>query len=140
MNKYAYCTTCKKIFETSRIGLKFEYGNGTCPTEGCKGEAFGIDEDMIIPISILNDKGYITDWCCSGHIFDDNSDGYIAFHGKRSFPASVPDGWYQDCNDYRFCIRCHNRDSNPIKRRELIKKHMDSLITWALGLEKGEQK
>lgn len=132
MNRWAYCSKCHKIFETEMLHLKHEYGCD-CPTVGCDGEAFGIDEEMLIPIAILNDKGYETRWSCSGHVFDEHSrEGYIAFSDQSTFPKTVPDGWYAD-EEYK-AIRYQVPNKNAIFRRKAIVKHIDNLIEWAVKL------
>ena len=141
MNRYAYCKTCGKVFETGKIHMKFEYGDDTCPTPGCTGAAFGIDEEMIVPIMILNKKGYSTKWSCSGHVIEDIPDGYIAFEDEKNFPDSVPNGWYKDVDedcDYPCCIRCRNNGEsyNLVLRQAAINRNMNNLLKWAVELPK----
>ena len=132
MNRFAYCPKCCEVFETEGLNMEFEYGC-ECPTPECDGTAFGIDEDMIIPIAILNKKGYETRWCCSGHVFDmTGDDGYISFSNDKSFPKTLPDGWYFDKE--HDSIRYHISTQNPLLRRKAIVKHVDSLIEWAVDL------
>lgn len=69
-----YCTKCKKFFtKCNDIELKKEetyenpYKIGECLIYGCGGDIVNIDEDMVPIIYIMNDKGYSTKFCCSGH-------------------------------------------------------------------------
>ena len=135
MNRWAYCKECGKVFETEHIHMQFEYGDGKCPTEGCKGNAFGIDENMIIPIMLLNKKGYDTKWTCSGHVFEPIQDAYIVFASDKSFPDTLPVGWYKD-DECQNCIRVKNsgRKVNPVLRQMVILKNMENLLEWAVAL------
>jgi len=131
VNRFAYCPKCREVFETQMLNMKYEYGC-KCPTPNCDGEAFGIDEEMIIPIDILNQKGYKTMWCCSGHVFTENGgDDYIAFI-EGSFPKTIPDGWYSD-EKYN-AIRYRVPNKSPILKRKDVVKHIDNLIEWAVKL------
>ena len=145
MNRWAYCPTCNKVYETEKIHMKFEYGDGKCPTPGCDGAVFGIDENMIVPIMILNQKGYSTMWSCSGHVYELGEayvpDGYIAFRDKKCFPDSVPEGWYEDIGAFGYCIRYRNRADTPVHVQHSILYHMATLLDWANDLpdlKKGE--
>jgi len=38
-----------------------------------------LDDLMITPILLLNKKGFITEWSCSGHLYENANTGYIRF-------------------------------------------------------------
>lgn len=62
---------------------------------GIKGWVF-LDEEIAEVIQILNEKGFITDFCCAGHWIEDNhkGQGYIAFCQAPPFgPMTVPFHW-----------------------------------------------
>ena len=134
MNRFAYCPKCHSVFETGWLDPKLEWTyTCECPAPDCDGMVFEIDEDMILPIEILNRKGYETRWCCSGHVFDmEGDDGYISFSNDKNVPETLPDGWYSD-EEYK-SIRYHISTQNPLLRRKAIVQHIDSLIDWAVGL------
>lgn len=133
MSKYAICTCCGNIFNTYALDMDHEYGIN-CPITNCGGMAFGVDEEMIIPIQILNDKGYITRFSCSGHIAESICGGYIMFCGPECTPVTVPKGWYEDGeNTIRYEVP-RNKKTLTEKRKAIV-KHIDSLIKWCEELE-----
>ena len=42
---------------------------GYCPKVNCHRDVVEIDELMLLAIKILNQKGYITEYCCAGHVY-----------------------------------------------------------------------
>lgn len=48
-----------------------------CPKSICSGMVVEIDELMIPAIKFLNIKGYMTEFCCSGHPYDDGCTSYV---------------------------------------------------------------
>ena len=52
-----------------------------------------IDEGMFEIIILLNKKGYRTITCCSGHDYEDNSDGYILFNNSHVLLAALTFGY-----------------------------------------------
>lgn len=56
--------------------------------------AVEIDDNIATAISLLNQKGYVTTYCCSGHY--KNGVAYIAFAYMYDF--DVPEGWYRSFN------------------------------------------
>lgn len=73
-----------------------------------------IDPDLQDVIRILNQKGYFTNFCCSGHIDDDPNhrvkQGYIAFSYQSCCPnRQLPCGmWF--CNEVDPAIRWEFED------------------------------
>ena len=72
-------------------------------------------------IKILNEKGYITLFCCSGH--KGNSRSYIYFHPEVDLPNYPP--YYQ--YEYPNIIKRHLNDS------ELI-SNANKVLKWAQKL------
>ena len=54
------CTMC---WETYDRDLSY------CPKKSCDGDVVEIDDDLVPVIVELNEKGYITEYCCSGHAY-----------------------------------------------------------------------
>jgi hypothetical protein len=119
------CLECGEIY-TERMER--------CPKASCYGEVAEVDELMIPTIIKLNDKGYITDYCCSGHFYDKCSSPYIMFSDfifeifdeediEKLF-ESLPEPWYIDEYDMEnghFCIRARMLDGmDDIKAFEYI--------------------
>lgn len=62
---------CMECHEVYNINLE------TCPKSNCSGEVVEID-DLILPaIIMLNAKGYMTEFSCAGHIYDDGCTSYV---------------------------------------------------------------
>lgn len=53
---------------------------GHCPKSICSYEVVEIDDLMIPTIRLLNQKGYTTEFCCSGHTYDDGCTSYVCLH------------------------------------------------------------
>ena len=111
------CNKCFKIYKLSTY-IKTKDGIKTvadeilsCPKVGCNGELFECDELFAPAISILNKKGYITFYSCSGHIKPDFSityspkyrkihknyiiESYICFNKETILPT-LPKGYRYD--------------------------------------------
>lgn len=76
-----YCFECKTVYDEDSLspivaeGHKFYF----CPKSDCQGELAEIDEAILPAIRIFNDKGYYTEFCCSGHVHHSYSSPYIKF-------------------------------------------------------------
>ena len=109
-----------------------------CPISSCCGSIFQCDEEMLVPISILNRKGYITQFCCSGHIYTNYGGGYISFY-EECFPnGEPPKGWYKD-NGKSPVIRYDLNGHDPIKRLRERHRRIDALVKWCEELEEVEE-
>jgi len=85
-------------------------------------------------IKILNDKGYSTTNCCSGHAYDECCHPYIAFHeylrqdifeeGElEELFLDLPNGWELEVSDdkWSFCLR------NYIPHKDTIEMYEDTV-------------
>jgi hypothetical protein len=54
---------CNECWET------YDRNHDYCPKKSCDGEIFEVDDDIVPIIVALNEKGYITEYCCSGHTY-----------------------------------------------------------------------
>lgn len=116
---YLMCPKCGSVYYAHMIKEQpfersFEW---YCPSYDCHGAVlFTIDELMIPAVKKLNELGYTTYFCCSGHNrnatlppeYETLNDkprwvehGYIYFKHK---PDTCPKGWYFD-EDYPDTIR-----------------------------------
>ena len=81
-------------------------------------KTFEIDEKIAPHIKKLNDKGYLTDMCCSGHP-EEPCAGYITFDAITSlqfitYGLTLPNGWIYNLrngNTSRINIRMINEMS-----------------------------
>ena len=82
-----YCPVC---------GTVFKHGIMTgqpCPVPNCIGnEIVEIDENLVLVIKMLNELGYMTAYCCGGHVFDNYPQTYITFYGDIQFDK-LPKGF-----------------------------------------------
>ena len=94
---------------------------------------FEVDDAIAQHIIELNNRGYQTDYCCSGHV-GEYSPGYISFDMATSvyikqYVYHAPKGWYFSFNrDARVGVymKLHDR---PISAR-LIEVRLLALLTW----------
>ena len=94
------CPICYKIYDHKFIRFDEEYGR-RCPDIECSSmdtQLFEIDDMMVKPIRILNQKNYFTKYCCSGHLYDEYFSAYITFD-KGMSPEGAPKGWERDGED-----------------------------------------
>lgn len=93
------CLGCGAVYDSARLNIDAEYsayGYMACPKADCYGNLVEIDELMIPTIQILNQKGYITEFCCSGHYtLSNNCRTYIRFEDGIDIP-SVPNGFKKE--------------------------------------------
>ena len=125
------CTSCNNVFDSNYIEFKKDINkDNICPINGCSGIPFQIDELMIEPIKGLNNKGYYTLFCCSGHIYD-RGNPYIKFYESID---SAPESWYIDYTNNS--IR-HNLISE-INTKERVLELADintKLMEWVTNLK-----
>lgn len=110
-----------------------------CPKASCDGQMVVEIDDLMIPIIImLNQKGYITQFCCSGHMYDSSMGGYILFDDfmedileweevKEAF-KNLPNTWHVYDNTDKRCLRYSNDSDNVIEKYEaIIRANLDML-------------
>ena len=130
-NNYYMCDCCYEVFSGDALKHDAEYET-PCPKIECDGYVFAIDEQMILPIRILNTKRYSTNFCCSGHAFSDYSGGYISFLSDDwclddYIPDSCPQGWRKDGNAIRYDFSKGATLSQKLKEQH---KKIDALMKW----------
>ena len=79
------CLSCFKVYAATRKS----------PCRNCGSNLVKIDELYIVIIKILNQKGYTTTYCCSGHIYEKLPQSYILFGEGIKLP-SLPEGYVID--------------------------------------------
>lgn len=77
---------CLNCYEVYQCPLEF------CPKSSCdSGNVVEIDELMIPAIRMLNQKGYVTMFCCSGHVYDGGCGAYVSLQDYMMFILDEPD-------------------------------------------------
>lgn len=107
---------CLDCFEVYDILLKY------CPKKSCQGKMVEVDELMLPTIILLNQKGYITEYCCSGHIndcypyilFDNYINRMFSENYLKELFKDIPEPWYIDDTDslHRVALRCDLKNDN----------------------------
>ena len=109
------CLACNEIYTE-----KMDH----CPKASCGyDEVVEVDELMLPIIMELNEKGYATDSCCSGHFYDKYNAPYIMFSDfvfenldneeLEELFGNLPEPWYIDEAAFQggyFCIRARMLD------------------------------
>ena len=133
-----YCNHCWTRFATGQLTYKY------CPLPECEGEVVPIDDDMATTILLLNDKGYMTRNCCSGHVGDSCPSTYIQFFNQIEF-ATTPKGFTVEVRELsphltvtNICKQ-HNRKTDPVKLQKSIWKACADLLDWAEKLPVNEE-
>ena len=81
------CNCCDTVFKDD---IFTSYSG--CPVRFCGGEVIEIDENLFEVYRLLNEKGYITKYCCSAHSISSCPQTYIQFKGDIKFPK-LPTGF-----------------------------------------------
>ena len=125
------CLNCFEVYSNEYRYDRRDYN--FCPKLGCDGEVVEIDELMIPVIKTLNEKGYCTEYCCSGHYGDGYTNTYIKFSEWVELPEELPDGFvYEERGNVirKYCV--DNLHPNQ-KYIEILNTTKD-LIEWADNL------
>lgn len=116
------CLSCMTEYTKENIKYDSKIEDNQCPRADCNN--FGLFEidDLILPIiRILNIKGYVTQYCCSGHGYDNSRNTYISFNEEFA-PVAIPKGF--NLEDERYYIEHYNthKPDNGICIRKYYKK------------------
>lgn len=116
---------CLSCYETYEISLQ------TCPKTSCYGCVAEIDDLMLPTVMLLNQKGYCTKFCCSGHTYEKACYPYISFDSFLNEVLSedefnevfktLPEPWYIENNIPSMrTLRCKIESDNMIESQKLI--------------------
>lgn len=120
-------------------GLKLDFGHilKVFADEGCpecneEVEFVKLDPNIASTISILNQKGYYTAFCCEHHFGEDcgSSSPYVAFKNTDIFDYLdyLPDSWYPDFESYKLYgtpVLRATTPRNPYELKETIFELLD---------------
>ena len=125
------CLNCFEVYSNEYRYDRRDYN--FCPKLGCDGEIVEIDELMIPVIKTLNEKGYCTEYCCSGHYGEGYTNTYIKFSEWVELPEELPDGFvYEERGNV---IRKNYVDNlHPNEKYIEILNATKDLIEWADNL------
>lgn len=80
-----------------------------CPKSSCDCQVVEIDELMVPAIIFLNQKGYITEFCCSGHVYDNGCTSYVCLESFiteilgdeiESIKKMLPKSWKMEIDQF----------------------------------------
>ena len=129
------CTTCWELYKGNNGNLK----NGDeCPKEECEGHIATIDEMFLHSIVLLNEKGYRTRFCCSGHSLAGESDrAYIMFEEtvKQKDLAPLPGGFTFETSAVEHVViqKALSANDRFELHREAVETSID-VLEWARTL------
>jgi hypothetical protein len=130
------CDTCWEVYK-GYIGI-LEDGQ-PCPKEHCLGHLQDMDELIIPVVKILNEKGYWTEFSCSGHFHSgEEARPYIMFEEevKEKEIRSLPAGFtVEKGNNGQVVIRKHIRASTEAEMQRKVLKTAADLLEWAEKLK-----
>jgi len=120
------CLVCGEIYDSKFLqDGYYKY----CPKPECAGsiELAEIDELMLYPIKIINEKGWSTKGCCSGHLYGNRCGGYVLFNPDFMPKIDPPVGWEWSDDSLHY-----NKKYNVSlsKNQKIIFKHIQSLLEW----------
>lgn len=108
-----------------------------CPKTSCSGDVVEIDELIAPTIILLNQKGYITKYCCSGHWYSECSTPYIYFYDFVELPEILPYGFkYEQTNTIR--KRFDDFEDEYLNKYNFIVQTNKDLYEWAFSLTEFE--
>lgn len=90
-------------------------------------------DDLIAPtIQMLNNKGYVTTACCSGHNEEFSRYAYIQYDFGGITPEVLPEKWYWTDNGQQ--MEYAYDTAIGLNRLEEIEQVMSGLYCWACKL------
>jgi len=110
------------------------YEVSICPKLSCDGMVIEVDELILPAIIELNGKGWITQYCCSGHLYVDSLSIYIKF---KYLPLGVPKNFTIEKENKVIRHMLEDTDDSgesKIKQFEHLFKMNKELYEWALSL------
>lgn len=110
----------------------------SCPNTKCVGQIIEVDELMLPIIKILNQKGYYTKFCCSGHSYNEVSQCYIMFE-KDIELSNAPNGYFFEkftSGINKDCIIIEKIfEGSEYKIFKDINKNANQLLMWVKKLK-----
>ena len=94
-------------------------------------DTFLVDAIIAPTIQVINQKGYRTSACCSGHADKGYKIAYVQFGFGELTPEAIPSGWYwaeDGLMEYEYTSECATDFEQEITNT------MSALLTWAESL------
>jgi hypothetical protein len=127
------CGTVLESFVMKKVEHEIGSENLSCPITTCSGYVIEVDELFLPIITLLNNKGYTTQYCCSGHYYHNTPNSYIMFSEDTDLP-NLPVGWAMDEVTNSFIGKCTIRRYFD-KSKDYIEMYKDILDNAKTTLE-----
>jgi hypothetical protein len=136
------CLNCWQVYDNSIEKLKTTINSMHelqeiifCPKTECSvGEVVSIDELYLPIIKLLNEKGYSTKYCCSGHVYNKIPDTYIVFKEDITDLPSIPEGSKVEIEDSIKIYYSYPEGLNEIDLYSYILDYASKVMKWAIEL------
>lgn len=139
--KYVNLKTGEVLLNADYVDIKpytFSYNEEEKKFE--HGKWIEIDDQLITPIIILNRKGYITEFCCSGHVYKTLLSSYVKFEEPifklqelKKYPLDADIFSIEKDNSIRM-NELYKHEDNPIVAQKLIDRFCIELLAWAISI------
>lgn len=130
------CMECYEPFD-KRFLSPIDYEEYVCPRNNCQGDVVELDELIAPTIILLNQKGYITKYCCSGHWYEKYATPYIYFYNECT-PESeytLPSEFKWDDNkEERNTLRARYEPNENETKYDWVIRVNKELYKWAREL------
>ena len=132
------CMDCFQVYEIDHV--KFDACKGycnRCPKIECSGCIVKLDELIVPIVKILNQKGYTTKYCCSGHSYDifEAVNFYIMFERGIRIPEELPANFIRESNNTIRKSYKNNKENDEIPLHYEILNTVADVLSWAIRLE-----
>ncbi len=137
------CMDCLESYGEQVHSFKLEKDEiGTymvCPKRGCSGTVVDIDDIFAPIIVLLNEKGYYTKECCSGHMEEFITESYITFETDMDLLPNIPQGYKlrilkAESGEENVIMFKRITGRNTIEIFQEILNNALQTYAWALGL------
>lgn len=134
------CMNCNDMYDVQFLIRANQNGYGyICPKKDCDGAVIELDELIAPTIIELNNKGYYTRFCCSGHWYStEHTATYIAFNNKECVPNELPKGFKLDTSGETIRLSNSETSDDLIERFRQVNEVNSILLEWAKKLEDNE--
>lgn len=131
------CMECYEFYDEKFL-MNFS-GEILCPKTNCEGDVIELDELIAPTILLLNQKGYMTKYCCSGHWYDYILSPYIFFYDDY-IPDTIPTSfkWDDHKEGVKHTIRARYDEDGSESRYDFVIRVNRELYEWAEGLPEME--
>lgn len=136
------CLSCWEVYDKSveKMVIDVKTDRGTepvifCPKLSCNvGEVVEIDELYIPVIRLLNEKGYMTKYCCSGHAYGRIPDTYIVFQETVKDLPGLPEGFHMQNDGSIRIYYNYPEGASQLELYYLILENAHKVLKWAIEL------